>query len=60
MFGRRYWSGSYFGPRYWGDGGSGVPVPSGQTPRATRYRLGHRVDWVHHAIWLVLSVGGLA
>lgn len=29
MFGRSYWGGSWFGPRWWGDGGTGTPIPTG-------------------------------
>lgn len=55
MFGARF-----YGPRYFGDGGDAAPpAPTGQVPRATRNRLGHRVNYVHRAVWIVLSLGGL-
>lgn len=32
MFGRHFFGAAYFGPRYWGDGGSGAPPPVIVTP----------------------------
>lgn len=32
----------------------GSTPPAGQTPRASRYRLGHRVAWVHTVLALAV------
>lgn len=51
MFGRRFFGAAFFGPRYWGDGGEGVPptppvlqISGGSKPKRKRERELLRVE----------------
>lgn len=53
------WPAAYFGPRYWNGHywtkvGATPPPPSGQTPPASRYREGYRIDYVTGALLFLM------
>lgn len=51
MFGHRYFGASFYGPRYWGDGGTGVPPVVVVTPTTSGVRhsfflrRGRKLPW---------------
>lgn len=55
MFAERYFNNGSYAPRYFPKVGATPPPPSGQSPRASRYRLGHQVDWVHTLLLMALG-----
>lgn len=57
MWPKAYFCNEFFAPRYWAKVGATPTPPSGQSPSATRYRDGHRVNWVHRVVWIVATLG---
>ncbi len=47
------------GLNWWGWGTGAAVPPTGQVPRASRYRTGGRVDWMHPSVLILVPLGGL-
>lgn len=58
MWPQAYWCRRYWAPRYWAKLGATPVPPVGQSPTASRYRLGYRVDWVTGAAAVGMMLWG--
>lgn len=57
MWAGNFWPQDYWADNYWAKVGDTPPPVVGQSPRASRYRTGGRVDWVHPTLML-MAFGG--